>query len=536
MARRTTDGHTALESGPTNENLLNETDGSFRDFAECSDDLFWETDAAGAFTRLDNELAKQLGLTTQALLGQIGASLIVQYIDDTAAQYHRACREKRLPYKNVILKAKNSVAQRDVWMRISGVPRLSANGELMGYRGTATDISLDVERDIELRTTNARLEQTILELRAAKRRMDAVIKSSIDCIVCMDVDGLVTEFNPAAERTFGYSRQEVIGRELSALMIPPRDRQAHNKGLAHYRRTGEGRVIDQRLVVNAMRSSGETFPCEVAVSRIESVDEPLQFMATLRDITDRREAEMKVIQASKLATLGEIAASRAHELNQPLNVISMACGNIQFRLERGDTEPSYIDGKVQRIADQVIRASSIVDHMRVFARQEATTAPKPFRVETALEGAADLMRAQLRVRNISLDLSFEDNLPAVRGNAVHLEQVLMNLIVNARDAMQTLENSAKRIDILALNKDDERISIRVQDNGPGIPTDVAERIFEPFYTTKPSGVGTGLGLSISSRLIKEMGGTISYQKREDAAGACFEILLHAVPADDVTGQ
>ena len=203
----------------------------------------------------------------------MGASLIVQYIDDKASNITAlVAKTPSLQERDLEGKKLNGTARR--LMRISGVPRLGANGELLGYRGTATDISLDVERDIELRTTNARLEN-YLELRAAKRRMDAVIKSSIDCIVCMDVDNLVTEFNPVAERTFGYSRQEVIGRELSAL-TSPRDRQAHNKGLAHYRRTGEGRVIDQRLVVNAMRPRrnlsmrGRCFPSRVLMSRCNS--------------------------------------------------------------------------------------------------------------------------------------------------------------------------------------------------------------------------------------------------------------------------
>lgn len=396
-------------------------------------------------------------------------------------------------------------------------------------------MSDDNQRDIELRDTKTRLEETILELSVAKRSMDAVIKSSLDCIICMDFDGLVTEFNPAAERTFGYARQEVIGRDLSSLIIPPGDRQAHNEGLTSFRHTGRGRMLDQRLVVNAMRADGETFPCELAVTQVENLDDPPLFMATLRDVTDRREAEMRVIQASKLATLGEIAASITHELNQPLNVISMACGNIQFRLERGDTDQSYLEDKVQRIVDQVARASSIVNHMRVFGRKEESAEPKPFSVETALEGVADLMSAQLRVRNITLAFRVEKHLPQAKGNAVHLEQVLINLIVNARDAMRASQEYGERIEISALRAGDERILVRVQDDGPGIPVDVAERMFEPFYTTKASGEGTGLGLSISAGLIKDMGGTISYRPAEGASGTCFEILLHSTPTlDEIT--
>jgi C4-dicarboxylate-specific signal transduction histidine kinase len=231
----------------------------------------------------------------------------------------------------------------------------------------------------------------------------------------------------------------------------------------------------------------------------------------------------QIIQASKLATLGEMATSVAHELNQPLNAIRMAAGNSRRKVSDGTADSEYLNAKLNRIEEQTARAAAIIDHMRMFGRkaEEDPIAIDPRKVVT---NALDLMGEQLRLAGIELVTEFADDCPAVLGHTIQLEQVLLNLLTNARDAIAEREGEAK-ITVRVLSVD-AGVRISVEDTGGGIPEAVLPRIFEPFYTTKKMGKGTGLGLSVGYGIIRDMSGTITAENMDD--GARVTITLPSV--------
>lgn len=255
---------------------------------------------------------------------------------------------------------------------------------------------------------------------------------------------------------------------------------------------------------------------------VQSHVEGIGVVLSAKDITELRQSERKLIQASKMATLGEMATGIAHELNQPLGVIRMAASNCVKRIGKGQCDPDYMAGKLTRIGEQTKRASLIIDHMRVFGRK-ADGDPMPFDLRDSLEQISTLARAQLQTLDISLSVSIPDSSAIVMGERVIFEQVLLNLISNARDAIEMQGTGSGEISVAADFGKADGHSITIQDTGGGVPEDVLERLFEPFFTTKEPGKGTGLGLSISFGTIQEMSGTISVQNTKQ--GACFAIQL-----------
>lgn len=241
-----------------------------------------------------------------------------------------------------------------------------------------------------------------------------------------------------------------------------------------------------------------------------------------KDITDLRHSEHQLIHASKLATLGEMATGVAHELNQPLGVIRMASNTCVKRIDKGKADLEYLRGKLMRVGEQTERASQIINHMRIFGRK-ADGVNAPFDLRDSLQEMSALARTQLHTLDISLKLMMPDEAAIVLGEQVIFEQVLLNLVSNARDAIEASATSKGEISITADFATDVGHVIEMRDTGGGIPEDVLDKLFEPFFTTKGPGKGTGLGLSISFGTIRDMSGTIS--ATNEGAGACFRIIL-----------
>jgi len=238
---------------------------------------------------------------------------------------------------------------------------------------------------------------------------------------------------------------------------------------------------------------------------------------------ERKEASSQIIQSSKLATLGEMATSVAHELNQPLNVIRMAAGNGRRKISHGTVDPEYLSDKLKRIEEQTARAAAIIDHMRMFGR-EAKEQSKPIDPRNIITNALSLMGEQLKLAGIEVVTELSEDCSSVLGHSIQMEQIILNLLTNARDAMAERDGGAKIT--LRVFENDKGVHITSEDTGGGIPEDVLPRIFEPFYTTKEMGKGTGLGLSVSYGIVQDMNGTIVASNTDD--GARFTITLPAI--------
>jgi C4-dicarboxylate-specific signal transduction histidine kinase len=226
-----------------------------------------------------------------------------------------------------------------------------------------------------------------------------------------------------------------------------------------------------------------------------------------------------------MATLGEMATGLAHEINQPLNVMRMAIVNVLKRLGNGDVQIDYLTDKLNRIDAQVQRAARVVDHMRVFGRRSEIE-QQPFNPLDAIEGTLSLLSEGLRGKGVELRVK-ESNLQVqVRGYVDQLEQVLINLMVNARDALLGKREANRDFQpwiAVSAESDEHVVRLWVEDNGGGIDPRLLERIFEPFFTTKPVGVGTGLGLSVSYGIIENMGGRLSVRNGDEGARFCIEL-------------
>ncbi|MCU1787203.1 PAS domain-containing protein [Pseudomonas sp. 13B_2.1_Bac1] len=251
----------------------------------------------------------------------------------------------------------------------------------------------------------------------------------------------------------------------------------------------------------------------------------VEVQAVGRDNTEVRRSQQQLTQSAKMATLGEMATGLAHEINQPLNVMRMAIVNVLKRLGNGDAQIDYLTEKLQRIDAQVQRAARVVDHMRVFGRRSEIE-QQPFDPSQAVEGTLSLLGEGLRGKGVDLRVTPADFSVQVKGYADQLEQVLINLMVNARDALLgKREKDPQFRPWIAVHceHDSRNVRIWVEDNGGGIDPRLLERIFEPFFTTKPIGVGTGLGLSVSYGIVENMGGRLSVTNGEQGARFCVEL-------------
>ncbi|WP_297833034.1 ATP-binding protein, partial [Pseudomonas sp.] len=251
----------------------------------------------------------------------------------------------------------------------------------------------------------------------------------------------------------------------------------------------------------------------------------LEIQAVGRDNTEMRRTQMQLTQSAKMATLGEMATGLAHEINQPLHVMSMAVVNVLKRLSNGDIQVDYLTEKLNRIDAQVKRAARVVDHMRVFGRRSEIE-QQLFDPVLAVEGTVAMLTEGMKGKGVELRVSVLDEPVQVRGHVDQLEQVLINLMVNARDALLSKREADHDFQpwiALQVERDEQTVWLSVEDNGSGIDPRLVERIFEPFFTTKPVGVGTGLGLSVSYGIVEQMGGRLSVTNAAD--GARFRIAL-----------
>ncbi|MBT6119786.1 MAG: PAS domain S-box protein, partial [Rhodospirillaceae bacterium] len=376
-------------------------------------------------------------------------------------------------------------------------------------------------------------EQAAAELRVKEAQLRSVLDNIVDGILIVGPDGTIRSANPAAGRIFGYDQDDLAGLSVREL-LPVQYDAAQDEGAPG--RDALGAAISPREMIGR-RKDGSQFPVDLGMS-VAPVGEEEVTVLLIYDLTEDKELRAQLFQASKLSTLGEMAAGMAHELNQPLSVISMAAENAALDLEEGTPEPDSLRQRFEAIHAQAQRMGEIIRHMRIFARRDRLI-PEPFDPGQATRQAVGMVDEQLALNRVELRLSVPDAAPPVLGHPVRLEQVVMNLVRNAHDSIEarsadgdTPANRVVTVRLAVLEKDD-KVAITVDDTGGGIPVDVLPHLFDPFYTTKEPGHGTGLGLSVAYGIVGEMGGTLQAENLED--GARFTILLPTAGDDGDAG-
>lgn len=360
---------------------------------------------------------------------------------------------------------------------------------------------------------------------AAEDQIRSILHTIPDAAIVIDSVGRIISFNAAAERQFGYDEAGIRGQNVRVLMPEPY-RGAHDGYMHRYLSTGEKRIIGTGRVVAAQRADGSTFPIMLSVGEVRSGGKVF-FTGFIRDLTERADSEAQLQQLhselarlARLNELGEMASTLAHELNQPLSAIANYTQGCVRMLKAETSEPAItIRSALEETAKQALRAGKIIHHLRESATHGATEL-KADSLRSLIEEAAALALAGSKEMGIKTVFTYTAANDAILVDRVQIQQVLINLIRNAGEAMRT--TAEKQLTLSTFDDGSDRVTVEVADTGPGIAEDIAAQLFQPFVTTKPGGMG--IGLAISKRIIEAHDGTITV-RRNAIGGATFRFSL-----------
>ncbi|MGY8961863.1 MAG: PAS domain S-box protein, partial [Alphaproteobacteria bacterium] len=355
----------ALERAREDEALLRRSESRFRDFADSSSDWYWEMDRDLKFSRFSENLNDIVGVPPESLLGKtrgetgipgIDPAVWKKHLEDLAA--HRSFREFKHP---------RTLDNGEVlYLSINGKAIFDETGRLEGYRGTGSDITDRQKNELALQRANEDLEQRVAERTAELQESAAfkteILDSALDCVISIDQEARVIEWNESAHHTFGYARNEAVGRMLVDLIVPPAMKDAHNAGFKRYIQTNEAKLIGQRIEITAMRANGDEFPIEMAISAQDRKDGKI-ITAYLRDLSEAKNAEERLQQAQKMEAVGQLTGGVAHDFNNLLGVI---LGNAEILSDTvGEDHP--MPRAIIRAAN---RGAELTQRLLAFSRQQ----------------------------------------------------------------------------------------------------------------------------------------------------------------------
>ncbi|MFG1345092.1 PAS domain S-box protein [Xanthobacter autotrophicus DSM 431] len=366
------------------------------------------------------------------------------------------------------------------------------------------------------------------DLLAREAHLSSILDTVPDAMVVIDERGIMRSFSSAAERLFGYSAAEAVGQNVSILMPAPH-RQGHDGYITRYLSTGERRIIGIGRVVVGERKDGTTFPMELAVGEMRSASERF-FTGFIRDLTERQETEARLqelqaelVHISRLTAMGEMASTLAHELNQPLSAIANYIKGSRRLLDAsGPLKVEMLQGALEKAGEQALRAGQIIRRLRDFVSRGESER----RVEglsKLVEEASALALVGAKEHGIQVRFQYDPKCDLVLADKVQVQQVLLNLMRNALEAM--MEAPRRQLLVKTEAAEDDMVMISVSDTGHGISAEVGPQLFTPFVTTKRHGMG--VGLSISRTIIEAHGGRI-WAEPNPGGGAVFRFTLRAV--------
>jgi two-component system sensor kinase FixL len=360
--------------------------------------------------------------------------------------------------------------------------------------------------------------------------LDPVLDAMVESMIVIDEAGVIERVNKATERMFGYAPEELLGSNISMLMVGA-DKDRHDNYIARYQRTGKRRIIGIGREVVAQRKDGSFFPADIAVGEVRT-PAATRYVGLVRDLTEQRRTEEQalrqreeMVNVSRLSTMGEMAAAMAHELNQPLTAIAnYGAASIRL-LEQSAANIDEVKEVLQEIVDQAHRAGEVIRRTRGFTKSTDNV-----RSTTTLDQVASQIRSlaelDTKANNIRLSWHIPADLPEISVDAVQIQQVILNLIRNAVDAMGETEPEQRSIEVRAKLTAPHQIRVEVSDHGPGVADAAAGDIFNAFYTTKQTGMG--MGLAICRTIIRSHGGELRFRNNSarnaqpaDSAGATF---------------
>lgn len=401
------------------------------------------------------------------------------------------------------------------WIEIDRVPIFTEGKKATEILVVVTDITKRKEAEEKLQQQQALLE--------------AIINDIPDALMMADLDRKIIMSNPGTSRVFGYHTNEIIGK--STEMLYQNKEEFRSQGEQRFNRKAD--VALTPYILNYRRKNGKVFPGESIGALVKDLDgQPVGFLGLIRDVSDRmameqetRDLQERLAHVSRLSTMSEMTAGIAHEINQPLTAITNYAQASRRLLETDPLSPK-LAGALQKISEQTLRAGDIIRKLRDFIKQRESRHER-VNCNEMIHQVVQLAEVDTRINNIPIVLELSENLPAVSVDPVQIQQVILNLVRNAMDAILTASSPQQKIVIYSSldSNSGNKILIAVDDNGPGITDNIAANIFTPFVSTKATGMG--MGLSISRTIIRSHGGELSYKPRS-SGGSRFYFTLPVV--------
>ena len=407
------------------------------------------------------------------------------------------------------------------WFNMRGLPLRDLQGQIVRWYFLLTEVD-----------DRKRAED---ELKRSEARHRVVVETASDAVISIDESGAIVLANPATKRIFGHEPEDLIGKPLRVLM-PGAMRGLHESGLKRYLETGAKHLNWQGTEMTAQRANGEDFPAEVSFGEM-IVDGQRIFTGFIRDISDKKRAEeelhnsqAELARMMRVMTLGQLTASIAHEVSQPLSGILMNASTC-LRMLKSDP-PNLVGARetAQRTIRDGNRASEVITRLRTLYTKKQVEI-EPIDLNEAAREVITLLSGELERNDVILIHDFSDRLPAVNGDRVQLQQVILNLLRNASDAMSGIEDRPRQM-VLRTELEDGHVRLLVQDSGVGFTPEDADRMFESFYTTKPDGMG--VGLSVSRSIIEANHGRL-WAMPNEGPGATFAFSIPCEKAPDPQG-
>jgi two-component system sensor kinase FixL len=481
-----------------------------------SDDAIVGKSLDGVVTDWNEAAEKIFGYGAKEIIGQPISLLLPPGLDDEEREIlRRIGRGERIEHFETRRRRKDGKII-DVSVTIS--PVVGASGQIIGASKIARDI-----------TQEKKAQQSLLEREA---HLQSVLDTVPDAMIVIDTRGIIQSFSRAAERLFGYSAGEAAGRNVSMLMPEP-DRGRHDGYLARYLDTGERRIIGIGRLVIGLKRDGTTFPMELAVGEVR-MGERRFFTGFVRDLTEREQTQQKLqelqaelVHMARFTALGEMASTLAHELNQPLTAVASYLNGARRLIDGGKAaDLPTARQAIESAAGQSLRAGQIIRRLREFvARGESDQKQEDIRV--LVEEASALALVGAREVGVRFNLSIAENVPPVLADKVQVQQVILNLMRNAIEAMA--ESPARELAVAVLPVGDGRVQVDVSDTGTGISPEIASQLFQPFVTSKPNGMGVGLSIS---RTIAEAHGGQLWADERPGGGTVFHMTLRAIEPEE----
>ncbi|WP_052657611.1 PAS domain S-box protein [Thalassospira sp. HJ] len=515
--QRTEDGGTVgvrtdITELKTKERELRDSEKRFRDFTQTASDWVWESDTEHRVKDTSIRAADVPNFDIDNVKGKRRDEYAAEPTDTPKWRKHYELLEARQPFRDF----QYQVQLNDhtvLTISISGVPVFDDLGTFLGYRGTGRDITALIE---------------------TRERFRVAFESVTVGIVFADETGVIEGFNPEAENIFGYSAEEVIGQNVSTLMPNP-DSSRHHTYIKNYLTTGDAQIIGKGREVTGKTKDGTLFPMNLGIAEM-NVQGRRHFIASITDLTVEHALEQQLRRSQKMEAIGQLTGGVAHDFN---NLLGIIVGNLDLARRKLE-EDSPITKFVSKAMTAAERGATLTRRLLNFSRQ-APEENEALVINDILVELRELIGKSITSK-ISFDLKLSADLPPVRLNGGDFEDAIINLAVNARDAMPeggqlTIETRVSHIDAVTVPSvqkvpEGDYVELIVSDDGKGMTSEVAEQIFQPFFTTKERGKGTGLGLAMVYGFVKRSGGYISLYS-EVGLGTTFRIYL---PFADDDGQ